>query len=63
MLRRAAAMGSVEQHEAERVLEQVRLPRDVIDTGLAAGEALDLESVIQELLADTADERTGCGRP
>ena len=52
MLRSAAAMGSMEQHEAERVLERVRLPRDVIDSGLAAGEALDLETVIQELLAD-----------
>ncbi len=55
MLRRAATMGSMEQHEAQRVLERVRLPRDVIDAGLAAGEALDLESVIKELLADTPE--------
>ena len=57
MLRSAAAMGSMEQHEAERVLERVRLPRDAIDAGLAAGERLDLESVIQELLEDRPNER------
>ena len=60
MLRRAAAMGSIEQHEADRILERVRLPREVIDTGLAAGEALDLESVIKELLADSTNGRRGC---
>jgi hypothetical protein len=54
MLRRAAAMGSIEQHEAQRILDRVRLPRDVIERGLAAGEALDLERVIQELLARRA---------
>src|SRR4029077_1698188 len=52
MLRRAAAMGSIEQHETQRILDRVRLPREEIDDGLAAGDALVLESVIQEVLAE-----------
>ena len=44
-------MGSVEQHEAQRIVERVQLPPDEIERGLAAGEALDLERVIEELLA------------
>jgi predicted ATPase len=54
MLRRVAAMGSMEQHEARRILERVQLPPDAIERGLAAGDALDLERVIQELLARRA---------
>ena len=54
MLRRAAAMGSVEQHEAQRILDRVELPPDAIARGLAAGEALQVERVIQELLARRA---------
>ena len=59
MLRRAAATGSMEQHEAQRILDRVRLPREEIDAGLAAGFALDLQQVIREVLADGPTERGG----
>jgi class 3 adenylate cyclase/tetratricopeptide (TPR) repeat protein len=54
LLRRTAAMGSMEQHEAQRILERVPLGPDAIERGLSAGEALDLDRVIEELLAGRA---------
>jgi hypothetical protein len=53
---RQRSAGSIDQHEADRVLARASLSRDVIEAGMAAGADLDLETVVR-LLAGGGESR------
>jgi hypothetical protein len=44
--------GSLDRHETDRILARASVPIDVIQRGMATGAKLDLETVVQALLAD-----------
>jgi hypothetical protein len=49
---RQPSSGSIDQNETDRILARSALTADEIERGMAAGAGLELDAVVQQVLAD-----------